>query len=204
MAAPKHLWSGDWEAESASAAARSRRDRAPKAPPAAPERSTPAPARAPAPAQPVARAATVRAETRSPQLPAAVTYRRLLALGALVLVVIAGVAIAIGANDNGFPAAATRASAKPGWLGLQLNDWPGGGALVMLAIPGSPAQAAGLMPGDVIVQIDGRQISTAGDVNAALGGLRAGEAVTIEVDRGPFPESLQAKLGPRPANVLNP
>ena len=95
---------------------------------------------------------------------------------------------------------------KPGWLGVDMAGFPfaggsfplGGGVLVADVVPGSPAAAAGLEPGDVITHIDNRPVATASDVDSALAGKHAGEHVEIQYDRGPIPYSTQATLRARP------
>ena len=56
-------------------------------------------------------------------------------------------------------------------------------ARVSAIIPGSAAQAAGFHVGDVIVNIDGRQISTIDDVIATVG-MRPGELLSVTIERG--------------------
>ena len=48
---------------------------------------------------------------------------------------------------------------------------------------GSPAQAAGIQPGDVLVQVEGVNVSTGEDVAAALYGYSVGDTVTIVISR---------------------
>lgn len=66
-------------------------------------------------------------------------------------------------------------------LGIDVVDHTGPpGALVIQVSPGSPAQAAGIAPGDVIVAIGGVPIATADSVAGALRGHRAGDRVTVQ------------------------
>lgn len=58
------------------------------------------------------------------------------------------------------------------------------GAYVGKVSPGSPAQRAGLAPGDVITQINVRPVARADDVAAALAGLRRGDRVSVVWTRG--------------------
>jgi serine protease Do len=50
-------------------------------------------------------------------------------------------------------------------------------------VTGSPAESAGLQPGDVIVRYDGRLVLNAGELRDATTEGRAGELVAIEVQR---------------------
>jgi serine protease Do len=58
------------------------------------------------------------------------------------------------------------------------------GAIVDQVVPDSPAESAGLRPGDVILQIQGKKIQSADDVRAILKRLRIGERLPITVVRG--------------------
>jgi putative serine protease PepD len=74
------------------------------------------------------------------------------------------------------------------------------GAEVQDVAPNSPAQRAGLRPGDVIVAVDGDAVSEPGDVANALEGNEPGDSVVVEVERGGDREELDVTLGTRPAN----
>ncbi len=81
-----------------------------------------------------------------------------------------------------------------GWLGVTISDLPeeiaaqlnlkkGNGAFVHNVYLGSPANKAGLRPGDYIVKINGTQVSGHKEVVRMVGNLRAGEDITLTVDR---------------------
>jgi serine protease Do len=78
------------------------------------------------------------------------------------------------------------------WIGVQLEqpmtqnprDLIARGAVVALVTPGSPAQRAGIRPGDVIVRSRTRSIRNRFDWDAALLDLRVGERVPLVVRRG--------------------
>jgi C-terminal processing protease CtpA/Prc len=55
------------------------------------------------------------------------------------------------------------------------------GVLITSVSHGSPAQVAGLRAGDVIVEANDRAVGSEEDLNAALAGLEAGDAVTVTV-----------------------
>ena len=65
--------------------------------------------------------------------------------------------------------------------------------------PGGPAQRAGLRAGDVVVSVDGREVSEPGDVSDALDGNEPGDSVEVEVERDGGRERLDVTLGTRPA-----
>ena len=58
------------------------------------------------------------------------------------------------------------------------------GAYVGRVAPGSPAARAGLVPGDIITELNMRPIARADDVAAALAGLGRGARVSVVWTRG--------------------
>lgn len=68
------------------------------------------------------------------------------------------------------------------------------GVLVAHVEPGTPAAAAGIAVGDVIVNVRGRAIGGAVDVLTALADVTKGQVVTVELVRDKKPVSLQATL----------
>lgn len=69
------------------------------------------------------------------------------------------------------------------------------GALVQFVEPGSPADKAGLKRGDIIVRIDGREVSTFEDVYAAIRSGTIGDELRITVVRSDTERELTATLG---------
>jgi serine protease Do len=67
---------------------------------------------------------------------------------------------------------------------------------------GSPAHAAGLRAGDEIVSIEQVQVARALDVERALMGRKAGDAVTVKVQRDGEPLSLTLTLAALPQQTL--
>jgi YidC/Oxa1 family membrane protein insertase len=106
-----------------------------------------------------------------------------------------------------------------GYLGhLQLEDEPSGGSRVRIVGPGTPAAVAtaltpgtppGLQAGDLIVQLDSRPIRSSLDCAEHLAGLRAGQAVRIEVSRATQEAQtsrlvFEATLTDEPLSVVQP
>jgi len=82
------------------------------------------------------------------------------------------------------------------------DDFGGDGALVVAVVPGSPADGD-LAPGDVIVELDGRQIGTSEDLRAAIRAGEAGQPRTVAFMRSGdrqkaelIPRSLPGANGP--------
>ena len=76
------------------------------------------------------------------------------------------------------------------------------GAVVTRVYTGSPAAKAGLLPGDVVVAIDGRPVPNQQALHNTEGLLPVGTPVQVEVLRGG--ESLEVKLvlAPRPRSLV--
>jgi S1-C subfamily serine protease len=90
------------------------------------------------------------------------------------------------------------------------------GALVQSVTPGSPADKAGLRPGDIsasvngspiqlggdiITEIDGKAIRTNDDLTAAVAGRKPGDKVTITFKRDGKDKTVEVTLADRPASA---
>lgn len=69
------------------------------------------------------------------------------------------------------------------------------GALVRFVQPSSPAEAAGLERGDIIVKIGSRDIESVEDVFSAVREHKVGETVPVEVVRSDTRRTMQVTLG---------
>jgi len=72
------------------------------------------------------------------------------------------------------------------------------GAVVMYVQPGSPAEKAGLMRGDIITEIDGKKVGSSPDVVKAIGKYKVGQVVRISAWRDKKTLLLGAKLAELP------
>jgi len=121
----------------------------------------------------------------------------LLVLAALLTAGVAwGASAVLGAGES--PPVNSVQSASAPWLGAQLESLPTGGVAIETVAPGSPAEQAGLEPGDVINEIDHRPIAGLSDIYAAIAGRYAGDAVEIQVGRGSTIYTARAILASRP------
>jgi membrane-associated protease RseP (regulator of RpoE activity) len=199
MTGPKHLWSGDWESESAQTAD----DLA----------SAPRPVFDPEPeSEPESRAAVARRWSRR-QIAIALTT-------GLAAAAIAVAAVTVFDGSGGShkpaahkPAASAPASRTPGptggaspitacqqipagcgqtpagvngptanWLGMQIISGPAGVVISTVRL-GSVADQAGFEPGDQIEQIDGHNVNNMDQVRRATAGIAIGKPVSIRVLR---------------------
>ena len=80
-------------------------------------------------------------------------------------------------------------------LARALNTDVTEGAVVARVLKGSPAEKAGLQVGDVIVAVQGRPVSDADDLRNAVGLMRVGERVDLDILRRGKQRTVTAKVG---------
>jgi serine protease Do len=97
-----------------------------------------------------------------------------------------------------------------GFVGVQVSDLtpelvqgfnlkPGTkGALVQGIIPRSPAAAAGLKPGDVVVQLNGKPVDSSGALTRGVALVAPGQSATLTILRGNEQKQLSLKVAKRP------
>jgi S1-C subfamily serine protease len=94
---------------------------------------------------------------------------------------------------------ASTPTAAPAWLGVQAINFPTlNGVLVMDVTPGSPADEAGLQPGDVITQLGNQAIANSTDLQAALASMHPGQQVQVHYELGAASYTTTATLRVRP------
>jgi len=77
-----------------------------------------------------------------------------------------------------------------------------GGAVVAQVLPGSAAEKAGIRSGDIIVGIDGRKVKDGSALRNAIGILRAGTDIELELIRDGRPKTVKATIAlPREART---
>jgi serine protease Do len=69
------------------------------------------------------------------------------------------------------------------------------GALVSSVAQGSPGAEAGLKAGDVILKLDGKEISRSGDLPPLVSALKPGAKVTLDIWRDGSPKQITATIG---------
>lgn len=74
------------------------------------------------------------------------------------------------------------------------------GAVVRMVAPNSPAERAGIRPGDVIVNWNGQAVHDAQELSRMIAGSEAGSEAKVGIIRNGKPVTLDATLGRRPAS----
>jgi S1-C subfamily serine protease len=96
----------------------------------------------------------------------------------------------------------TKSKTTSGWLGVMLRDGSGAAVVQDFARPGpSPAREAGLQIGDVILKFEGKKITGFRQLIETITGRKAGEIITVDLERAGRLVQLEVELGPRP--VIN-
>jgi serine protease Do len=99
-----------------------------------------------------------------------------------------------------------------GWLGVQIQqideDIAAGlgleearGALVASVVPGSPADSAGLRPGDVIVTFEGEAIADIKDLTREVAAVRPASRIELEIWRDGDVDTVKVNLGENPDDL---
>jgi serine protease Do len=103
----------------------------------------------------------------------------------------------------------TKGRVSRGWLGVLIQDvtldlaesfgmQQPRGALVAKVLPDSPAQAAGMRVGDVIVGFDGRNVVNSANLPPIVGSSEVGVKIPVEIIRDGRKQHIEVKLGELP------
>jgi putative serine protease PepD len=88
------------------------------------------------------------------------------------------------------------------YLGVSIGaNTSGTGAVIGTVRAGSPAAKGGVQTGDVVVSVNGKQVTAANELTAAIAALRPGDKATLKVQRGGSTVTLTVTLGTRPASA---
>ncbi len=106
-----------------------------------------------------------------------------------------------------------KGSVSRGWLGVQIQDVTRElaesfsmdrpqGALVSKVISDSPAEKSGLLIGDVIIEFNGEEIDTSGDLPPIVGMTQIGKKAKVKVIRAGQKKSMTVKIGLLPETEM--
>jgi putative serine protease PepD len=89
---------------------------------------------------------------------------------------------------------------KRAYLGVRLAENAGEVRLAEV-IDGEPADDAGLRAADVVLEVDGKAVSSAADVQGAVASHQPGDEIELRIRRGGDERTVTVKLGTRPPAV---
>jgi C-terminal processing protease CtpA/Prc len=93
-----------------------------------------------------------------------------------------------------------------GWVGIEFDDVfePGGGYKILKVVKGSPAEKAGLRPGDILYALNGVVFTkqNRGAVAEARKEWKPGQSVTYTIKREGVDREITLTLAPMPADVM--
>lgn len=99
----------------------------------------------------------------------------------------------------------TKGRVSRGWLGVSVQEMTHElaeslgmsrpqGALITQVVPTGPAAAAGMQPGDVVVEFDGQPVEVSSALPPLVGMARSGETITIKLIRVGQPLLVQVRI----------
>lgn len=100
----------------------------------------------------------------------------------------------IPALEEGKSPSSTIPNNQGGYLGVTVET-VSSGVYVISVVPGSPASKAGIQPGDIIVQVNDKQIISAQQLATVIKSYAPGTMVAIVVDRNNSSLTLNVMLG---------
>ena len=78
--------------------------------------------------------------------------------------------------------------------GLSRGNTRARGAFVRQVVAGTPADRAGIQPGDVVLAVDDKPVESAVDLRRTLGALKPGTAIVLQLNRRGTPMQVRATL----------
>jgi serine protease Do len=96
-----------------------------------------------------------------------------------------------------------------GWLGVTIQDIKDDlaeyygfegkqGVLVTDVVPGDPADKAGILPKDIIVDVNGKKVNTSRELTSLAAKLGVGDIATVTLWRNGQQKTVDVKIGKRP------
>lgn len=77
------------------------------------------------------------------------------------------------------------------------------GAIINQIQPNSPAEKAGLLPGDIILSVNGKKTKSSASLRNSLGLLSVGDKATLNILRNAKPQQITIRIGKRQTTSIN-
>ena len=113
-----------------------------------------------------------------------------------------GFAVPINASKAVAQTLIAGGTVKHAYVGVLIQGVTGGARITKI-VSGSPADKAGLKVGDVITAFNGKTVTSASALTAAVSASQSGETVTVTVHRGGSTKQLNLTLGVQPASATS-
>ncbi|MEJ2728407.1 MAG: DegQ family serine endoprotease [Deltaproteobacteria bacterium] len=125
-----------------------------------------------------------------------------------------GFAIPIDLANNVIEQLKTNGEVTRGWLGITIQDLNGdlagyynlkdqSGVLVAAVVPGDPADKAGIKPNDIIIDVNGKKVTTGHELTAMTARLAVGDKATLTVIRDGKQKRFDVEVGKRPLTLAD-
>ena len=93
------------------------------------------------------------------------------------------------------PKPAPRAAPSPTWFGVFLGDAVDGGVQILEVVADGPAANAGIVSGDLVIRVDGKDVADRRDLSRAFDGHAPGDTVGVTILREGEPKDVKVVLG---------
>ena len=110
-----------------------------------------------------------------------------------------GFAVPIDASKSVAETLIAGGTVQHAYVGVRIESVTGGARIVKI-VSGSPAAKAGLKVGDVITAFDGKTVTSADELTAAVSAAKAGESVSVTVRSGDTTKHVSLTLGVQPSS----
>jgi serine protease Do len=123
-----------------------------------------------------------------------------------------GFAIPIDLAENVIDQLKRNGEVTRGWFGVSVQDLKGNladyygakgqsGVLVAAVTPGDPADKAGIQGQDIIIEVNGKKMTSSRDLTTLVAGLGVGDRADVKVLRGGETKTFEVRIGKRPLTL---